>query len=244
MEEDQEFIHPKQMTKPITQKEMVTLSHQKELWEDLKACYGWKIYKKFPYYIRKAHHTQFLMMTIRDKYPLVEINCQMMRLHRLIAEQWIPNPEHLPVVDHIDGDTYNYHISNLRWVTENENYMNIHVIKGKKLDLLNDIPDSCRPLDIFKNERIDNLYIDLEGNHNAYRFNGILFKKLNKQTTKKGELIDFELPKRIDPTNPNKKLHGKKLRIYINEAIDIILNLKPQIINQTTTQGFNIEYPR
>ena len=44
-------------------------------------------------------------------------------IHRLVAKTFIPNPENLPQVDHIDGDKSNNHVSNLRWVS---GYDNIH----------------------------------------------------------------------------------------------------------------------
>ena len=42
-------------------------------------------------------------------------------IHRLVAEAFIPNPEGKPCIDHIDGDTTNNDISNLRWCTHQEN---------------------------------------------------------------------------------------------------------------------------
>lgn len=47
-------------------------------------------------------------------------------VHRLVAEAFLPNPNNLAIVDHIDGDRLNNNIQNLRWVTAQENAANKH----------------------------------------------------------------------------------------------------------------------
>lgn len=42
-------------------------------------------------------------------------------VHRLVAEAFIPNPDGLPQVDHINGVRDDNRASNLRWVTNKEN---------------------------------------------------------------------------------------------------------------------------
>jgi len=46
------------------------------------------------------------------------------RIHKLIAEAFIPNPDNKPCVDHIDNDKLNNNITNLRWATTKENAQN------------------------------------------------------------------------------------------------------------------------
>ncbi len=43
------------------------------------------------------------------------------KVHRLIAETLIPNPDNLPQVNHIDKNKLNNNVDNLEWVTNQRN---------------------------------------------------------------------------------------------------------------------------
>lgn len=50
------------------------------------------------------------------------------RVHQLVAEAFIPNPDHLPQIDHKDGDLLNNYADNLRWVSPADNTRNPNTI--------------------------------------------------------------------------------------------------------------------
>lgn len=54
------------------------------------------------------------------------------RIHRLVAEAFIPNPENLLEIDHIDQNSLNNRVDNLRWVTRTENVLNTKIRSDNK----------------------------------------------------------------------------------------------------------------
>ena len=47
------------------------------------------------------------------------------RIHRLVADAFIPNPDNKQCVDHIDNNKVNNNVENLRWATIQENTRNM-----------------------------------------------------------------------------------------------------------------------
>jgi len=61
----------------------------------------------------------YLTINLRnnDKQKTIDI-------HRLVALTLIPNPDQLKYVDHIDRNSKNNHVSNLRWSSQTDNLFN------------------------------------------------------------------------------------------------------------------------
>ena len=51
-------------------------------------------------------------------------------VHHLVAEAFLPNPDGLPIVHHLDDNPRNNHVSNLKWVTQKEN-VHYTIVTGK-----------------------------------------------------------------------------------------------------------------
>lgn len=65
-----------------------------------------------------------------EGYPAVNLRkngtARTWRVGRLVAIAWIPNPNQLPVINHIDGDKENSSASNLEWCTQSHNALHAY----------------------------------------------------------------------------------------------------------------------
>lgn len=51
-------------------------------------------------------------------------------VHRLVAQTWIPNPDNLSEVDHIDNNPKNNSMNNLQWISKQDNLEKQQVDRG------------------------------------------------------------------------------------------------------------------
>lgn len=54
------------------------------------------------------------------------------KVHRLVAEAFIPNLEGKPHINHIDGNNANNSVSNLEWVTNEENAQKAKLLRDAR----------------------------------------------------------------------------------------------------------------
>ena len=58
-------------------------------------------------------------------YRRVRVQGRTFKVHRLVAEAFVPNPDHLPYVLHKDGDRENNVYTNLEWSDKQSNHPRI-----------------------------------------------------------------------------------------------------------------------
>ena len=113
----------------------------------------YEILNEFPFTIRKKANHRVLSETIRntDGYLIVSLSGKQYLKHRLICLQFLTNPDPINnyVIDHINRNRTDNHLSNLRWCLSKENNRNKTNYKGIQAIYTDDIPDDAMVIDFY-----------------------------------------------------------------------------------------------
>ena len=163
----------------------------------------YEILNQYPHTIRMKDNHQLLNEYIHNNYIQVCLNNGMYLKHRLIAQQYIPNPNNYTYVDHINRDSTDNRIQNLRWVTSTQNQMNKSSSNGIKYIYMNSIPDDAIIVSHYCDHVFENYFYY---NDVFYFFNGFQYRALHINTNK----IGSKLVNLID-------INGKRVRLYVSK---------------------------
>lgn len=86
-------------------------------------------------------------------------------VHRLVAEAFIPNPEQLPVVNHIDGNKLNNAVDNLEWCDYSDNLKHAY---RTKLRSANGESNNMHKLTAAEVQEIRRIYVKRSHGMNSY----------------------------------------------------------------------------
>ena len=87
------------------------------------------------------------------------LNGRPYQLHRILAKHFLPNPDNLPQVDHIDRNPLNNSIENLRWVSASDTMRNRIVTAYGRYEDLHDPQNDITEITTFNDvEYAENTY--------------------------------------------------------------------------------------
>ena len=122
-------------------------------YQDLKGYEG--LYKINQYGIWSCFHKKLMIFSLEEYLRINLTNHQKEKhkhsFHRLLALQYIPNPDNLPEVNHLDREKTNNKVSNLEWCDRqknaehslSKNYIVENIITGERIEVFN-LSDFCR----------------------------------------------------------------------------------------------------
>lgn len=98
-----------------------------EIWKEVEGTEG-KIQVSNEGRVRSLlRGTPYILKTQTDNKGYLRLRVTVNReklsfkVHRIVAKAFIPNPDNLPQVNHIDGNKHNNAVSNLEWISNYDN---------------------------------------------------------------------------------------------------------------------------
>ena len=130
-------------------------------WFECVADNDYEICNKYPYPIRRKGSDRIIKESVNDRgYVVCVLNRKMYQKHRIIALQFIPNPNNFPQIDHINHNRADNRIENLRWVSVSENRKNSSSNRGRQYVFHDELPETAEPLEFYNGHEFDELWID------------------------------------------------------------------------------------
>ena len=153
------------------------MSEETGEWLECVCDKDYEIFSEYPYPIRRIENKRMIKEWKRkDGYFGCELNTIHYLKHRIIAQQFIPNPNNLPFIDHVDNNRANNRIENLRWVNRSENNKNRAGYRYQYV-FLDELPETAESLDAYNGHEFDGLFVDYE-NEKLYLFNGARYREV------------------------------------------------------------------
>ena len=157
-------------------------------WIDCVIDDDYEIWNQYPYPIRrKGKDEPVSEWHDKDGYVMINLNRKKYRKHRIIAQQFIPNPNNLPCIDHRNRIKTDNRIQNLRWVSISNNSKNITSSHGIIYEYFDEIPceneDDIIEVKDYGEHQFEDLFYC---NNWFYFWNGIQYRKLHVNYDKRG----------------------------------------------------------
>ena len=163
-----------------------------------------------PHRIRRIGSDRFVS-TYVDRltgYVRLNLNRRNYYIHRILARHFIPNPNNLPQVDHIDRDPLNNSIENLRWVSASDNNRN-RVINRARFEYLNMAPN-----DIIEITRFD----DVEYAPNKYFFCCENDQVVQRYNDHRWRFLSLDITNGYAKINMT-DINGRRHHVYLHKLI-------------------------
>ena len=167
--------------------------------EVLRENADYEISTDYPYVIKKRANGRIVSEYIEhDGYVRLSLSEQVngktvqrkYYKHKLIAKQFIENPNDYDYVDHINRNKLDYRVENLRWCSASDNSKNRTSTHNVEYDFFDDIDDEAVVVTDYGRHRFENYHYVPEED-SFYFYNGVKYRRLHVNEMKNGYLFVY-----------------------------------------------------
>ena len=164
--------------------------------EPLRVNNDYEISSEFPHVVRKiangrivseyVENTGYLRLNLSERINGRTVQHKYLK-HKLIAIQFIENPNDLDCVDHINRNKLDNRIENLRWCSASENSKNKSSNKGVEYEFFDEIDENAVVVNDYGRHQFEDYYYVPEED-SFYFYNGVKYRRLHVNEKRNGSL--------------------------------------------------------
>ena len=178
---------------------------------EIKTTYPHHIRRKVDKHCIKPRNNDKKNSTEDNYYERITLNKRNKYVHRIIAAQFIPNPNGYKYVDHINRIKCDNRIENLRWTDASDNNRNKTSYKNIECNYIDSLSDNKIKINKYNEHNLTCYYYD---NDKFYYHNGNQYRELNLITDKKSGASYVNV---IDSNRKRVHIYLNKFKKIINE---------------------------
>lgn len=178
-------------------------------WIECVVDNDYEIFSEYPHSIRRKGSDTLVRTTINnDGYVTCRMNSNTYLKHRVIAQQFIPNPNNLLEVDHVNHNRCDNRIKNLRWISHSDNLKNRSSANGVDYEYREELSDNTIMILEYNGHWLDFYYYD-EEDDSFYFYTGVNYRKLHVNYDKKCDAAYVNV---LDRNNKRVKISYNKFK--------------------------------
>ena len=191
---------------------MAKVEIETELYITLDDFPDYEIMKTYPHTIRKRKNKRRIKSRNNDRknstednyYERITLNNRNQYVHRIIATQFIPNPNGYKFVDHINRIRCDNRVENLRWVSASDNNRNKTSSKNIECNYVSSLSENKIEIERYGEHHLEFYYYD---DGKFYYYTGKQYRELNMNVDKRSGAYYVNA---LD-------IHNKRIHIYLNK---------------------------